>query len=393
MSLADLGGWLARQAAADPALATLHPAFCQALLDRGLPVWRSTLGLETLHPEISGTQLIWLAGTLKETEAERRGILTRPDYVSSPTRIVDESGRPFRRRLDRPVKDLPLLEELRGRGATDYAMFPLPFIDQSLTSVISFATLAPGGFADAQLAELEDAARLLSPYAERQVLRRIAIDLLDTYVGHSAGEKVFAGQVQRGDIESIYAAVWFCDLRGFTRFSDREPRETVIDTLNDWFDCMAEPIAEAGGEILKFMGDGLLAIFPLSKPTACGDLLRAIGEAQTALAQLNDQRLAAGRDALNYGIGVHVGEVMYGNIGSRNRLDFTVIGPAVNIASRLESLTKEVKRPVLFSQAFVEMACCKSNLEYVGSYPLRGLGEPVTVFALSAGEVAGNQTS
>jgi len=261
VSLADLGGWLARQAAADPALATLHPAFCQALLDRGLPVWRSTLGLETLHPEISGTQLIWLAGTLEETEAERRGILTRPDYVSSPTRIVDQSGQPFRRRLDRPAPELPLLEALRGRGATDYAMFPLPFIDQSLTSVISFATLAPGGFADAQLAELEDAARLLSPYAERQVLRRIAIDLLDTYVGHSAGEKVFAGQVQRGDIESIYAAIWFCDLRGFTRLSDRETRETVIEILNDWFEAMAEPIAEQRGEILKFMGDGMLAIF------------------------------------------------------------------------------------------------------------------------------------
>src|SRR5262249_1605692 len=206
VSLADLGGWLARQAAAEPALAPRHRACCGALVERGLRFWRSTLGLETLHPEISGTQLIWLAGTLEETEAERRGILTRPDYVNSPTRIVDESGKPFRRHLDRPVPKLPLLEALRGRGATDYAMLPLPFIDQSLTSVISFATLAAGGFSDAQLAELEDAARLLSPYAERQVLRRIAIDLLDTYVGHSAGEKVFAGQVQRGDIESIYAA-------------------------------------------------------------------------------------------------------------------------------------------------------------------------------------------
>ena len=144
-----------------------------------------------------------------------------------------------------------------------------------------------------------------------------------------------------------------------------------------------------GGEILKFMGDGLLAIFPLSNPTACGDLLRAIGEAQAALARLNEQNLSAGRDALGYGIGVHAGEVMYGNIGSRNRLDFTVIGPAVNIASRLEALTKEVKRSVLFSQAFVERAGCASNLEDVGSYPLRGLSEPVTAYAFSTGEAAG----
>ena len=118
------------------------------------------------------------------------------------------------------------------------------------------------------------------------------------------------------------------------------------------------------------MGDGLLAIFPLSNPTACIDLLRAIGEAQTALARLNDQNLLAGRDALSYGIGVHVGDVMYGNIGSRKRLDFTVIGPAVNVASRLESLTK---RSVLFSKAFVEMAGCENKLEDLGSYPLRGV--------------------
>jgi adenylate cyclase len=138
------------------------------------------------------------------------------------------------------------------------------------------------------------------------------------------------------------------------------------------------------------MGDGLLAIFPLSNPTACIDLLRAMAKPQTALARLNDQNLLAGRDALSYGIGVHVGDVMYGNIGSRKRLDFTVIGPAVNVASRLESLTKEVKRSVLFSKAFIEMAGCENKLEDLGSYPLKGFGEPVTVFALSTGEVAGN---
>ena len=180
---------------------------------------------------------------------------------------------------------------------------------------------------------------------------------------------------------TVDAAILICDLRNFTAMSNLRPRDEVIDILNGYFDAMTEPIVRNGGEILKFMGDGLLAIFPLSNPTACSDLLRAIGEAQTALARLNEQNLAAGRDALGYGIGVHVGEVMYGNIGSRNRLDFTVIGPAVNIASRLENLTKEVKRSVLFSKAFVERAGCESKLEDVGSYPLRGLSEPVTAYA------------
>jgi adenylate cyclase len=380
MNLADLAGWLARQAAAEPALATLHPAFCQALVERGLPVWRSSLGLETLHPEISGWQLIWLAGTLEETEAERRGILTRPDYVNSPTRIVDESGKPFRRRLDRPVPKLPLLEALRGRGATDYAMFPLPFIDQGLTSVISFATLAPGGFTDAQLAGLEDAARLLSPYAERQVLRRIAIDLLDTYVGHSAGEKVFAGKVERGDIESIYAAIWFCDLRGFTRYSDREPREAVIDTLNDWFDCMAEPIAEAGGEILKFMGDGMLAIFAADgdPAAACDRALDAAQAAAAAVDTFNGIRRDNKETPIAYGLALHLGEVGFGNIGSRRRLDFTVIGAAVNHASLLQELTKTLGRSLLVSEEFA--AATTRKLQPLGHHTLRDVAPAVALF-------------
>ncbi len=157
--------------------------------------------------------------------------------------------------------------------------------------------------------------------------------------------------------------------------------------LNAYFDAISGPIQDNGGEILKFMGDGLLAIFPLSNPTACRDLLRAVDAAQLALAKLNAQRRLAGRDVLGYGIGIHVGDVMYGNIGSRNRLDFTVIGPAVNIASRLESLTKEVKRPVLFSQAFVDRAGDNGGLECLGPFSLKGLGAPVTVFA-HAREVA-----
>ena len=172
-----------------------------------------------------------------------------------------------------------------------------------------------------------------------------------------------------------------CDLRDFTAISDLWPRDDVIHLLNDYFDAISDPIERYGGEILKFMGDGLLAIFPLSKETACADLLQAIREGQASMAELNEEHVRMGRDPLRYGVGVHVGDVMYGNIGSRRRLDFTVIGPAVNVASRLESLTKEVKRPVLLSRAFVEMADCAKDMDSLGTYPLRGLGEPVDVFA------------
>ena len=247
------------------------------------------------------------------------------------------------------------------------------------------------GFDDDHVAVLAEILPALALVSEIRLKNQLARTLLETYVGPHASEKILAGATTRGSGVTVDAAILICDLRNFTALSNLKPRDEVIDILNGYFDAMAEPIVRNGGEILKFMGDGLLAIFPLSNPAACSDLLRAIGEAQTALARLNNQNLSAGRDALGYGIGVHVGDVMYGNIGSRNRLDFTVIGPAVNIASRLENLTKEVKRSVLFSKAFVERAGCENKLEDVGSYSLRGLSEPITAYAFSTSEVAGNQ--
>jgi adenylate cyclase len=172
-----------------------------------------------------------------------------------------------------------------------------------------------------------------------------------------------------------------CDLRDFTRISDNWPRDDIIDLLNDYFDAMSEPIARHGGEILKFIGDGLLAIFPLSQPSACANLLHAVTEARQAMVALNEKNNGTGRAALNYGIGVHVGDVMYGNIGSRTRLDFTVIGPAVNMASRLETLTKQLGRNVLLSRSFADFVESDFDLERVGEYPVGGFNDPIELFA------------
>jgi adenylate cyclase len=172
-----------------------------------------------------------------------------------------------------------------------------------------------------------------------------------------------------------------CDLRDFTKISDNWPRDDVIDLLNAYFDVMSEPIARHGGEILKFIGDGLLAIFPLSQPSACANLLRAVAEARQAMIALNEKNSETGRVPLNYGIGVHVGDVMYGNIGSRTRLDFTVIGPAVNMASRLETLTKQLGKNVLLSRAFADFVQNDFNLERVGEYPVRGFSHPIELFS------------
>jgi adenylate cyclase len=210
----------------------------------------------------------------------------------------------------------------------------------------------------------------------------MARTLLSTYVGPHASEEILAGATTRGSGATISAAVMICDLRDFTELSSLWPRDYVIDLLNAYFDALSGPIEEHGGEILKFMGDGLLAVFPLSVPTACNDLLSAIRKGRAAMAELNEKSAKDGHPQLGYGVGVHLGDVMYGNIGSKTRLDFTVIGPAVNIASRLETLTKEVKRPVLLSRAFTEKAGCQDEADGLGSFLLKGIEEPIDVFAL-----------
>ena len=192
---------------------------------------------------------------------------------------------------------------------------------------------------------------------------------------------ILAGATRRGSGTTVRAAIMICDLRDFTKISDNWPRDDVIDLLNGYFDAMSEPVVRHGGEILKFIGDGMLAIFRLDQPKACANLLRAVDEARKAMVALNEANGRIGRESMRYGIGVHVGDVMYGNIGSRTRLDFTVIGPAVNMASRLEALTKQLGRTVLLSRAFADFVASDFDLERVGEYPVRGFNDPIELFA------------
>jgi adenylate cyclase len=247
---------------------------------------------------------------------------------------------------------------------------------------VTFSTDRAGGFEERHIECLRDLIPALALVSEIRLKNAMARTLLQTYVGPHASEKILAGATTRGSGATVSAAIMICDLRDFTAISDLWPRDDVIEMLNGYFDAMSEPIETHGGEILKFMGDGLLAIFPLTDPSACANLLKAIREGQAAMAALNERHEGNGRPKLRYGVGAHVGDVMYGNIGSRKRLDFTAIGPVVNIASRLEALTKEIKRPVLLSKAFADLADFDQEVERVGSYLLRGLEEPVEVFAL-----------
>jgi adenylate cyclase len=219
---------------------------------------------------------------------------------------------------------------------------------------------------------------------EIRLNRRIARNMLNTYVGEHAGERILAGQIRRGSGTTVQAAIWNCDLRGFTQIADQWPRDDVITWLNEYFDVMAAPVEAHGGEILKFVGDGMLAIFPLDDPEACFRAYTAALEARRGMHAYNQARRERGLFELGFGVALHVGDVMYGNIGTETRLDFTVIGPAVNVAARLQSLSRDLRRQLLVSGPFALMCGHGGDLFHsLGRFPLRGVGEPIEVYGLS----------
>jgi adenylate cyclase len=328
--------------------------------------------------------MMWADG-MREAELSRvdYDVRSRSEYIGSPANELQDGASEVRENLARDSslgRQHAVYDEMRAKGLTDYVAWPL-YHTLGKRHLVTFATDRPGGFEEAHIAGLKRLLPLLALVSEIRVKNRLARTLLETYVGTHAGELILAGATRRGSGTTVRAAILICDLRDFTKISDNWPRDDVIDLLNDYFDAMSEPIARHGGEILKFIGDGLLAIFPLSRPEAGANLLRAVGEAREAMAALNERNKADGRAPLNYGIGAHVGDVMYGNIGSRSRLDFTVIGPAVNMASRLEAMTKQLGRTVLLSRAFADLVGADFELERVGEHSLRGFSEPVELFA------------
>jgi adenylate cyclase len=251
-------------------------------------------------------------------------------------------------------------------------------------NVISWATDRAGGFTDREIEGLGEVAEALAIIVELQSTRRVARSLLDTYVGHRTGERVLSGAITRGSGEAIRAVIWICDLRGFTRLTDSAPRQEVIALLNDYFEIVAEAVVAEGGEVLKFIGDAMLAIFEIGENRApaepCRAALKAARAAASAMAACNLERAGRGEEQINFGLALHLGEVTYGNIGAKNRLDFTVIGPAVNHAARLEKLAAELGKHVVTSASFA--AAVAEPLHSLGLHRLRGVSQPQEVFTL-----------
>jgi adenylate cyclase len=376
--------WLTNGTRDERFIDNIFAEMCNRLQQAGIPLKRSTLHVLIQHPQWLGARFMWSDG-MREAEISRVDfdVRERSEFIGSPANELQEGATEVRENLERDPalgRNHALYDEMRSKGLTDYVAWPL-YHTLGKRHLVTFATDRPGGFDEAHIAALKNVLPVLALVSEIRIKNRLARTLLETYVGAHAGELILAGATRRGTGTTVRAAIMICDLRDFTKISDNWPRDDVIDLLNDYFDAMSEPIARHGGEILKFIGDGLLAIFPLSAPDACANLLHAVTEARGAMAALNERNSTTSRAPLNYGIGVHVGDVMYGNIGSTTRLDFTVIGPAVNMASRLEALTKQVGRPVLLSRDFAELVQPKFELERVGKYEVRGFSDPIELFA------------
>ncbi|MEO0999580.1 MAG: DUF427 domain-containing protein [Pseudomonadota bacterium] len=361
--------WLLREAGALPDGVALTEAFAGRMLAHGIAVARLSVMLWSLHPQIAGVNYVWerKTGAVRVNHPRYETIET-PAFANSPLRYVSMGMGGVRQPLDvaEPEFDFPILDDLRAEGMTDYVAMPLPFAS-GMTNVLTLASDHPGGFTTPNLGLVFECSGPIARYYEVQQLRTNAATLLGTYLGPRTGARVLDGEIRRGEGEEIEAAILMADLRGSTRWAAELPRDAYLALLNGFFETVADAVAAEGGEVLKFIGDAVLAVFP------AGDAARAARAAAAipgAVASLEGGPEAA--------VGVSLGAVTYGNVGARDRLDFTVIGEAAVIAARLSDLGKVLGEPVLMTAA---VAGAAGSGRALGSHALHNVSGRVEVFA------------
>lgn len=355
--------------------------FCHRARAHGIALYRAAVFVRTLHPNVLGRSFIWQEGRdAVEVGEAAYDLLESEQFLKSPIRIVFAEHAEVRRRLADPAcpVDFPVLEDLQKEAVTDFLALPLSFVNGEVHAA-TFATRRAGGFTDGEIGALRSLAPALARIAEVYAHLRKAHNILNAYLGQHAGEKVLAGQIRRGDGDEIRAVIWFCDLRDSTALADSMSRAEFLSLLNEFFECILGPVLERKGEVLRFIGDAALAIFPVGEAPgeACERALAAAGEAMARMDRLN-----AGRERpLRFGIGLHLGDVLYGNVGTPSRIEFTVIGAAANEAARIEALCKELGAPLLVSGAVAQHL--SGGLRSLGRHRLRGVGESVELFTVS----------
>jgi len=405
MKLTALADWLAESGLRNLPLEEMVDGFSRRLADMGVPVARTFVGMNTLHPMVRMRSMIWDRATGPGTYFEfHHADIDAPILQESPFASMLRDGvAERRRRVDDPlvVREAPMFEELHAAGMTEWLGRVFPFGElvpgfggpreaepaERLWLVCSLTTDRPGGYLESDMAVLKQALPLFALAAKAVTMRAIGYGLLAAYLGDDPASRVFAGTVHRGEVQSVEAIVFFTDLRCFTALADTTPGRELIALLDECFECMVAPVVKRGGEVLKFIGDGLLAAFaagPAGRAEACSAALDAATEALALMAALNVRRRAEGRQATELDISLHIGTVQYGNVGTAARLDFTVIGPAVNEASRIEKLCEPLGHNLLISRQFAEAAVsCRSRLMSLGRHRLRGVREETELFALA----------
>jgi adenylate cyclase len=404
--LSELPPWLTEAGLAGAPETEIVARFCDHCVAAGIPLGRAHVFIDTLHPVHEGRLFRWGYGPeeppmheygrtsfegLDATGAVSLDAQATDVWRRSPFYSMLQSGDSLvRRRLAPDATDeFSLLPEWQSAGVTDYVAILTRFAPEGVIGEMdalyaSWGTKSAAGFADGHI----EALQRLSPYLALAIksvsLVRMTRTLMETYLGGGAGQRVLRGRIVRGIAERIDAVVWFSDLRGFTRIAETEP-EQVISLLNDYSDVIVSTIQEHGGDVLKLIGDGTLAIFTAEdRAHACSAALAAAIAAHQGVAELNKRRSANQKPVTDMYLGLHVGEVFYGNVGSRERLDFTVLGPAVNEASRIAAMCRSVDQPILLSAAFADVGEMKRRLLSVGRYALRGVSRPQELFTIDS---------
>ena len=391
-----LTDWIVRSGLAGAQETDLLREFCERCNAAGLPIVRSLAIIDTLHPVHEGTVFRWRNDNVEEEATIQYGRTTEGAAADSWQRspfyhLLQSGGEELRRRLAfGEAADFPIIQEMKDAGHTDYIVFVHRFASGAAIGEMDcvysgWSTRDPEGFSEASIAALRRLVPALGLAIKSAALAKVAGNLVEVYLGRDAGRRVLEGRIQRGVADRIEAALWFSDLRSFTTITDTASPGEIIPLLNDYAEAVITAIHEAGGDVLKLIGDGTLALFRADDPSdACRRALRAEELMRERVKELNEKRRAEERPITSVYVGLHIGEVFYGNIGSVDRLDFTVVGPAVNETSRIASMCRSVDRPVLISSTFAD--CLpdteRARLVSVGRFALRGVGQAKELFTL-----------
>jgi adenylate cyclase len=397
-ALSDLTAWLIQQGLENTPVETWLEALCIRLVDIGIPLQRVSVSMRAHHPEIGTVAFRWKRDTGNEREDFQRTTDAPEEYLRSPIYyLLHNNNEEIRQKLDDPdpALDFPIFDLFRERGATDYFAAKRMFLRQDHAApvnptkpeegaIVTVTSDAPGGFTDVQLDGIRHLLPSICLTLKCAANRLMAEDITAAYMGRDASKRVLSGDITRGSTETIHAVIMYFDLQGFTKMSETLPGPAIIEMLNDYFADVVEIVERHGGNVLKFMGDGMLAIFDMEQiPCARSVAIKAALELRDAFGPLNERREAAGLATTGFTLGLHAGDVLYGNIGGKTRLDFTVIGPAVNTTSRMQGMCSAVDQAIVVSAKVAQpLMDSVPELVSLGQYRLRGVRERQELFTL-----------